>query len=261
MGYRVGELAAAAGVSVDLVRSYQSKGLLPPPRHRGRIALYGDRHLERLRVIRDLKTRGYSLRAIAGVLDADGERERGRGRERPDPLAQLAPASRELLTLGQIAQRSGVPPGMLRSLEASGVIRPLPGAGGARYTEEDVAAMHMLLRLIGTGLPLEEFLALARGLIEPMEQAAAEAVSAFKRYGLDLERAPAAAGDEAGRESAARGGPEEAALERMVHAATYLLAYHFERMLRLAAVEAGTASPALPARRSGGERGSRALPA
>ncbi|MGH9023687.1 MAG: MerR family transcriptional regulator [Acidimicrobiia bacterium] len=250
MGYRVGELATAAGVSVDLIRSYQSKGLLPPPRHRGRIALYGERHLERLRVIRDLKARGYSLRAIASVLDADGARER----EGPDPLAQLTPASRELLTLGQIAQRSGVPPGMLRSLEASGVIRSLPGAGGARYSEEDVAAIHMLLELIGTGLPLEEFLALARGLIQPMEVAAAEAVSAFRRYGLEIGRSEGARLD-------ARSAPEEAALERMVHAATYLLAYHFERMLRLAAAGAGAARPAPTKKRPARQEGSEALPA
>lgn len=257
MGYRVGELATAAGVSVELVRSYQSKGLLPPPRHRGRIALYGERHLERLRVIRDLKARGYSLRAIAGVLDADGARER----EGPDPLAQLAPASRELLTLGQIAQRSGVPPGMLRSLEASGVIRSLPGAGGARYTEEDVAAIHMLLQLIGTGLPLEEFLTLARGLIQPMETAAAEAVSAFRRYGLEIGRSEGGSADGAARDAPPRSVPAEAALERMVHAATYLLAYHFERMLRLAAAGAGAAQPAPTRGRPGRQEGSEALPA
>ena len=52
--YRVEELAAGAGVSVEALRSYQSKGLLPPPRHEGRVAIYGDQHARRLREILDL---------------------------------------------------------------------------------------------------------------------------------------------------------------------------------------------------------------
>src|SRR5690348_735481 len=53
VAYRVEELAAAAGVSVELVRSYQTKGLLDPPRRDGRVALYDDRHLERLHAIKE----------------------------------------------------------------------------------------------------------------------------------------------------------------------------------------------------------------
>ena len=39
VAYRVEELAAAAGVSVELLRSYQTKGLVDPPRRDGRVAL------------------------------------------------------------------------------------------------------------------------------------------------------------------------------------------------------------------------------
>ena len=70
MDYRVDELAEAAGISVQLVRSYQSKGLLRPPHHEGRIALYDGRHLERLREIQELKRRGYSLRVIGQLLES-----------------------------------------------------------------------------------------------------------------------------------------------------------------------------------------------
>jgi DNA-binding transcriptional MerR regulator len=44
--YRVDELAALAGISVELLRSYQSRGLLPAPTHEGRVAWYDARHLE-----------------------------------------------------------------------------------------------------------------------------------------------------------------------------------------------------------------------
>ncbi|HWW44658.1 MAG TPA: helix-turn-helix domain-containing protein, partial [Acidimicrobiia bacterium] len=91
--YRVEELAAAANVSVEVLRSYQSKGLLPPPRHEGREARYGPHHLERLRRILDLKDRGYSLKAIAGVL------ARGWGVDAPSRTDPAVSSDDELLTL------------------------------------------------------------------------------------------------------------------------------------------------------------------
>ena len=60
MEYRVEELSRAALVSVDTIRFYQSKRLLAPPRRTGRVAIYGDDHLERLREIRRLQERGFT---------------------------------------------------------------------------------------------------------------------------------------------------------------------------------------------------------
>lgn len=69
MEYRVEELARLAGVRIDTVRYYQSRGLLPPPRREGRVAWYGDPHLERLRRIRGLREEGLSLDWIGRMLD------------------------------------------------------------------------------------------------------------------------------------------------------------------------------------------------
>ncbi|MGH2539575.1 MAG: MerR family DNA-binding transcriptional regulator, partial [Actinomycetota bacterium] len=40
------QLAAACQVSVDTVRYYQSRGLLPPPAREGRLAWYGPEHAQ-----------------------------------------------------------------------------------------------------------------------------------------------------------------------------------------------------------------------
>ena len=48
MDYRVEELAAKAGLSVDTVRYYQARGLLPPPTRSGRVGWYHQEHLERV---------------------------------------------------------------------------------------------------------------------------------------------------------------------------------------------------------------------
>ncbi len=77
MEMRVEQLSAQADVSVDTIRYYQSKGLLAPPRREGRIAWYGDEHLDRLGRIRTLQQRGFTLatiaRLVSGELDAADE--------------------------------------------------------------------------------------------------------------------------------------------------------------------------------------------
>ncbi|WP_244233574.1 MerR family transcriptional regulator, partial [Pseudomonas aeruginosa] len=66
--YSVDELARAAGSSVRNVRAYQDRGLLPPPERRGRVGVYFDSHLKRLRLISQLLERGYSSANIKELL-------------------------------------------------------------------------------------------------------------------------------------------------------------------------------------------------
>ncbi|MFA1541353.1 MerR family transcriptional regulator [Actinomadura monticuli] len=64
MELTVDELAARAGVTVRTVRFYAGRGLLPPPRLRGRTGLYGPDHLARLELVRELQSLGLTLAAI-----------------------------------------------------------------------------------------------------------------------------------------------------------------------------------------------------
>ncbi|HMQ25441.1 MAG TPA: MerR family transcriptional regulator [Acidimicrobiales bacterium] len=68
-GRRLDDLARDAGVASTTVRLYQNKGLLPPPRLVGRTGYYDDHHLARLRLIHRLQEDGFSLSAIARVLE------------------------------------------------------------------------------------------------------------------------------------------------------------------------------------------------
>jgi DNA-binding transcriptional MerR regulator len=68
--YRVEELAAAAKTTVRNVRAYRQRGLLPAPRYEGRIALYGEQHLARLRTIGALLERGYTMENIRELTSA-----------------------------------------------------------------------------------------------------------------------------------------------------------------------------------------------
>ena len=219
MAYRVEELAAAAGVTVELLRSYQSKGLVDPPRREGRVALYDDRHLERLNTIRELKGKGYSLKAIAGLLT----RQQADSQRTVPPLPPVSDDER--LAPQELAERTRVPLAVLRSLEASGVIRARQGSGGPYYTGADVRAVRMLLSLLGVGLPMEEFMQLARLQIATMQEVAGGAVQLYTKYVVEPLRA-------AGLDPREEVERADAAFGLLVQAATSLVAYGFERMLR-----------------------------
>jgi DNA-binding transcriptional MerR regulator len=49
--YRIDDLARLAGTTTRNIRVYRDRGLLPPPLRVGRIALFNDAHLTRLRLI------------------------------------------------------------------------------------------------------------------------------------------------------------------------------------------------------------------
>jgi DNA-binding transcriptional MerR regulator len=66
----VDELARRVDLPVRTIREYQTVGLLPPPRKRGRIGIYGASHLTWLRLIARLQHRGYSLAGIRDLLGA-----------------------------------------------------------------------------------------------------------------------------------------------------------------------------------------------
>jgi DNA-binding transcriptional MerR regulator len=68
--YRVEELARLAGTSVRNVRVYQDRGLLAKPRRQGRVGIYTEAHLARLRIIGQLLQRGYTFANIAELLRA-----------------------------------------------------------------------------------------------------------------------------------------------------------------------------------------------
>jgi len=55
--YSLADLVQTSGVPVDTVRYYQTLGLLSPPEHEGRNAVYESTHLDRLRLIRSNPTK------------------------------------------------------------------------------------------------------------------------------------------------------------------------------------------------------------
>jgi DNA-binding transcriptional MerR regulator len=65
----IDELAQRVGMTVRNVRAHQSRGLLTPPRLRGRTGYYDDEHVARLELIKDLQAEGLNLEAIRAILE------------------------------------------------------------------------------------------------------------------------------------------------------------------------------------------------
>ncbi|MGU3435901.1 MerR family transcriptional regulator [Actinomycetes bacterium M1A6_2h] len=66
--YRIDDLARAASTTSRNVRAYQERGLLAPPLKRGRVGIYDDTHLSRLRLIDLLLQRGFTTTHIADFI-------------------------------------------------------------------------------------------------------------------------------------------------------------------------------------------------
>lgn len=63
--FQIGELAKRSELSVDAIRFYERRKLLPTPiRTAGRFRLYTENDLERLHFIRQMQTLGFSLKEI-----------------------------------------------------------------------------------------------------------------------------------------------------------------------------------------------------
>jgi DNA-binding transcriptional MerR regulator len=68
--YRIEELARLGGTTTRNIRVYRDRRLLHPPLRVGRIALFNDTHLTRLRLITSLLDRGYNIAHVHEMLSA-----------------------------------------------------------------------------------------------------------------------------------------------------------------------------------------------
>jgi DNA-binding transcriptional MerR regulator len=230
MRYRVEQLAAACDVSVDTVRYYQSRGLLPQPEREGRVAWYDDRHKEGIRRIRDLQRKGLTLAAVDRVL-------RGELGEADADLAAAVAEARgeagedaELLTLETFSAASGVPASLIQAVEREGIRIGREVDGEVRYTAADTEVVRTALRLLEFGLPLGDLLSLARDADVAMRGLAERAVELFDEHVRKPIR------DTAGDDAAAATQMVEAFRE-LLPAVTTLVSYHFRRVLLEAAEE------------------------
>lgn len=188
--YRVDELARLAGTTVRNVRAYQDRGLLPPSRKVGRVALYSGAHVARLKVIAQLLERGYTLANIRELIEAWES-----GQDVGDLLgleaALVAPWTDDaprIVSESELAALFGdeaVDPEGVRVALEIGIIEEIRSGGtGATAHEGDAGATehHYLVpkprmlnvgaELVAAGIPLQAVLALGARLRDDIDRVA-----------------------------------------------------------------------------------------
>lgn len=231
--YRIEQLARQAGVPVDTIRFYQGRGLLDPPRREGRITWYSEQHLDRLRRVRALQQRGFTLNVIRRFLEGELA-----GSDEALVEAVTHPSAPATLTLEELAEATGIAPPLLQSLVGAGLLVTSERGedGEDRYPAEDVRALEAGLRIVEAGIPLGALVELGTAHARAVEQTARGAVDLF---------------DEHVRKPLLAAGGDPAVTERellrqfgeLLEASGLLVRHHFQRSLLRAARDRIEATP------------------
>jgi len=148
----IDELAASTRVPSRTVRFYQSKGVLSPPRIRGRVAYYGPEHRRRLELIAQLQDRGLRIDAIRELLNRVDKGEvdvtdwLGLEAQLKTPWANDQPRTFTEAELGELLR--GLRPGLLADLVRTGAVQ----RRGDVYFAESPALLKVAIDLENAGI-------------------------------------------------------------------------------------------------------------
>lgn len=178
------DLARQAGVATTTVRLYQAKGMLAPPRLDGRTGWYDASHLRRLKLIARLQEQGFSLAAIASLIDSW---ERGHSLDtvvgvEAELDALLGDAHALVLEPTELAHHlpaEALHPEHLKRAEALGLLEVMPDGGlripDRRFLETGGA-------LAALGVPATEALDEWEALRTHTDEIARRFVALFERH-------------------------------------------------------------------------------
>jgi DNA-binding transcriptional MerR regulator len=181
--YRIDELARVAGTTTRNVRAYQERGLLPPPRREGRVGIYSETHLARLRLITSLHERGYTSAQIVELI-AGWEQGRNLGDVLGLETALNSPWTDEIPTYTPRADldaflATAVPdpadvPAVFARAVRLGVVKP----EGDRCLIPSPQLIGTLVELVGRGFRLVDVLALHERIAPAIDEVARSMVEA-----------------------------------------------------------------------------------
>lgn len=154
--WTIAELSAQVGMSIRNIRAHQSRGLIPAPERRGRVAYYDERHRDALRRIQELQHRGYNLAAVEELMTDDRYRDAALLRT---VLAPLLEREEIVLTHNEMADMFGLTPSAQRLADALDtlLIRDL---GDGRYAVPSRHLLDATVALVERGMPILDIYAL-----------------------------------------------------------------------------------------------------
>ena len=179
-GLTIDELAARVGMTVRNIRAYASRGLLPPPRLRGRTGLYDEEHLARLQAVKEMLAEGYTLAAVERVLaDAPTGVTGPAIALHKALLTPWLPEEPEVVDRATLEARSGTPlsDDLLERLVQIGIVVPLPDG---RLQVESPILLRAGVQVVALGIPPEAVVAAQVAVTEHAQAAAQIYVDMFR---------------------------------------------------------------------------------
>jgi len=146
------QLAARTGMTVRNIRAHVTRGLLPPPRLRGRTGYYGAEHVARLQLIAGLQQQGFNLASIrklvTGPAAPSAEETVAFYQTVLGPWLTEAP---QVIGEAELAAGYGVlpDPALLARLQKLGVLEPVESEPG---TARSVRVLNPTLLRVGREL-------------------------------------------------------------------------------------------------------------
>jgi len=163
----IDDLARQVQLPVRTIREYHTMRLLPPPGRRGRLGLYGEQHVQRLRLIIRLQRRGYSL---AGIRDLLAAWESGTDLVTVLGVDESQAALDETplwLTRGELIQRlPALDEATLARAGRIGLVRP---HGEDHFGVRSPALLGLVADWVRVGVPLDEALDLIEVLVGDLD--------------------------------------------------------------------------------------------
>jgi len=226
-GYTVDELAGLTGVASRTIRFYQTQGVLPAPERRGRVAVYTADHVDRLRLIEMLQSRGLRIAAIRDLVRHGADenlsvnRWLGLDERLATPWSEDAPT---LVSEAELRRLSGRRRDELTALEEAGLVRQQGEGRSAGYLVPSPGLLRVTVQLEKSGIDLETAAGAAAILRRRLTRAADELVTHFaSRVGAGFGRRV---------EPAEIGAALEALRPLGVEAVRLIFAQEIERSLR-----------------------------
>ena len=148
----IDQLAQRTGMTVRNIRAHQSRGLLPPPVVRGRTGFYGEEHVARIELIKELQADGFNLEAIRRLVDNAGGSSAEVLRFTREVRDAFEDEEPEIVTLEELVERWGEhgDPALFERALKLRLLRPL---GEDRYEERSPRLGRAGRELADLGIP------------------------------------------------------------------------------------------------------------
>lgn len=147
----IDELARRVDMTARNIREWQTNGLLPPPKRRGRIGIYTDDHVSRIERIKSLRAQGFPLDISRRILDQSAESAPDVRRLASEVLGPANPTGSMEMKRVDLADRFGVD--AERQLSACGLVDVVDDD---LLVITDTSTFEYVEKLTAVGLPLGE---------------------------------------------------------------------------------------------------------